>query len=611
MLAPRELLSLWLQRERDAGPKRARDRETLEYMEGRVGVPLPEMDGIVRTAVANLMLTGMTAMSQRVTSTPPMCAFAPDGRSRAAQKRAAAKKRAMQGMWDENRLRLQDRQRARWLFAYATSPVLVRPCYRNGQWSARWEPRSALSAYPAPTPTHLDMQPRDTVFATTLAASKIEAAWPDAAGSVRALRGYSAQQPRDHTLTLIEYAGPDEYVCAAVGKQADDYAPPVSLDTDFAATTGRDWCVVLERVENRVGRAMAVVPNSISLEQPMSQYEGMKGLYQWQATLMAKEYRAVANSVDPSVWFVENENGGGAIVEVADGPAGKVGHVRGGQLQILQHTPNAQTYPTIDRLERAMSVEGGVPADMKGESASNIRTGRRGSDVLSAVIDFPMQEAQEILAESRRLEDNIAIDIALNYFPDMRRSWGGFDFTPRDTFTGSATDWHTVSYALAGADANGQVIRMGQLQGTGLISKQTARALIPDIEDPEFEDDQVTAEQITQAILGEMLTPGSFGLPDKARVMQLVRDDRLDLADAILKVQQEAQERQAASVNPVAPDAPAAQPGIVPPGAGAEAGTVGAPADLSRLNTLLMQLRGPQQFGTPQEAAAGVQAAAK
>jgi hypothetical protein len=571
---------------------------------GDIAVPLTEMDGLSRSAVANLLRQGGTAMAQRIASTRPSVMF-PAGPSKAAQKRARNKRRALTGMWDENRLHLQRRQRARWMRFYATAPVVVRPSYRNGQWSVLWEPRSALSAYPAPTPTHLDMQPHDTIFAASLFASKVEAGWPDRAARVRAMRGYRSDAPRDHMLTLIEYCGPDAYICAAVGSRADDWSQPTLTPDAVTAIAGNRWCVELERAENRTGRSFAIIPNVIALEDPTSDYEGMKGMYQMQAALMAKEYRYVANTVDPAVWFVENDTGG-EIVTVADGPAGIVGHVRGGTLQPLNPPPGVATNNMIDRLERAQRLEGGVPADLGGESASNIRTGRRGADILSAVLDFPIQEAQEILAESQWLEDNLAIDIALDYFPDLNRSWGGFEFTPAATF--EKGDWHEVSYALAGADANGQVIRMGQLQGTGLISKHTARTLIPDIRDPEFEDDRVTAEQINDGILAEFMTPGSFQLPDKARVMQLVADDKLDLADAILKVQREAQERQATTLDPVAAGAPEAMPGIAPPGAGAEAGTVGPAPDLAGLTSLLGALRLGQR-SAPQEQAAEAQAA--
>ena len=48
----------------------------------------------------------------------------------------------------------------------------------------------------------------------------------------------------------------------------------------------------------------------------------------------------------------------------------------------------------------------------------------------------------------------------------------------------------------------------------------------------------------------------------------MVKNDKADLAEAVAKVQKEAQERQAQQVAATAPEA---QPGIAQPGAGAEA----------------------------------------
>lgn len=588
-----DLLRLWIQRENHAGPKKSRDRETLEMFEGRLAVPLPEIDRSEKPAVANLMFQGITAQAQRIASQQPQPVFPVSSPSKAAAKRAKDKKRATQGVWDENRLYMQDQQWARWMLAYASAPTIVRPAMVRGQWTVKWAQRSPLSCYPASTPSHLDMQPADVLFASSHNASTVERGYAHMAPIIRAARGYSDVDRYDHPTTLVEYYGPDEIVLFCVGRQNDQ----TNMNLSIPYADGK-WAVELERIDNRVGRCSVIVPNAISLEQPMSKYEGLKGMYQMQARLMALEYRYVANTVDPAVWFVEADTGG-EIVTVADGPAGIVGHVRGGQLTPLNPPPGVGTNNMIDRLERGQRLEGGIPADLGGESATNIRTGVRGQNILEAVLDFPIQESQMVRAESRRLEDELFFDIALEYFPDMKRSWGGFEFTPSKTF--ERNEFHEVRFSLPGTDANGLVIRMGQLNGTGLMSKRTAMENIPDIVDPEFEHDQVVAEQIEQGILAEFMQPGSFTLPDKARVMELVAMDKLELADAILKVQKEAQERQSQTVDPAAPGSPETMPGIAPPGAGAEAGVAQPAGGLDGLSSLLTQLRAPQQFTTPQE----------
>ncbi len=602
MLDLHALLGLWLARERDGGARKARDRETLQFFEGRVAVPLPEMDRNERTAIANLMAQGIVAQANRIASTQPTPRF-PDGTTKSSHDRARKKRKAMMGMWDENMLDLKDQQRARWLMAYASSPVLIRPSWSGTQWSVRWELRSPLSTYPAPTPSHLDMTPPDVIFATTRLASALESEWTARAGALRVARGFDPSRPTDMSVTMLEFVSGDEYVAFVAGQQRES---SMSLYSDEVVTREGQWAVELTRVPNRVGRCLAIVPNSVGLEQPMSKYEGMKGLYQQEARLNALQYRAIANDVDPALWFVENDQGSGSIVTPADGPAGVVGHVRGGALQNLHQTPGQLTFQMIDRLERAQRLEGGVPADLGGESGSNIRTARRGSELLAAVLDFPTQEAQMILAKSRKLEDDLAMDCCLEYYANETRSWGGFEFKPSDTFVKG--EWHEVTYSLPGADANGLVIRVGQLVGTGLMSERTGRDLIPDIKDGEAEGDQVMFEQITKGLLAEFMQPdptGQFNIVFKNRVAELVRDNKYDLVDAISAVQKEVQSQQATTTGTVEPGAPEAQPGIAPPGVGVEAATATPPAnDLKGLSSLLSQLRSPQVFQTPQESVA-------
>jgi hypothetical protein len=86
--------------------------------------------------------------------------------------------------------------------------------------------------------------------------------------------------------------------------------------------------------------------------------------------------------------------------------------------------------------------------------------------------------------------------------------------------------------------------------------------------------------------------------------MDLVRTDKLELAEAILKAQEEAQARQAPAVDPVEAGAPEAMPGLQA-GVGQEAGVAAdAAPSTAGLAALLGQLRSGQR-ATPQEAAFG------
>ena len=240
------------------------------------------------------------------------------------------------------------------------------------------------------------------------------------------------------------------------------------------------------------------------------------------------------------------------------------------------------TNPAIDRLERAQRLTAGIPAEFGGESPSNIRTGRRGDAVLSAVVDFAVQEAQRIMARSLQEENKLAIDIskayagskAKTFYVSTKNAKGRVDYRPRENF--DSTD-NVVSYSHPGADINNLVIGGGQRVGMGTMSKKSFMAIDPLVDDPEFEHDTVIGEQLEQALLASVQQQASQGaIPpaDLARIMELVMNDKLELAGAVEKVQREAQERQAELVEAMAPEA---QPGLAMPGMGAESPVMGEP----------------------------------
>ena len=256
--------------------------------------------------------------------------------------------------------------------------------------------------------------------------------------------------------------------------------------------------------------------------------------------------------------------------------------------------PGYMTNPAIDRLERAQRLTAGIPQEFGGESTSNIRTGRRGDAVLSATVDFTVQEAQRIMARSLQEENRLAVEIAKKYSGRRARSFyvnsknvkGQVDYVPNENFDSTE---NVVSYSQAGADINNLVIGGGQRVGMGTMSKKSFMSIDPLIDDPEFEHDTVIAEQLEAALLSAVQNQAAEGiLPpgDLARIMDLVAHDKKELAEAVEQVQREAQERQAEQVPAMSPEA---QPGLALPGMGAESMPVEeeAPADAAGLAQLL------------------------
>lgn len=239
-----------------------------------------------------------------------------------------------------------------------------------------------------------------------------------------------------------------------------------------------------------------------------------------------------------------------------------------------------------------------------GNSASNVRTGRRGENILSATIDFGILEAQRVLQVSMQAENCRAIavdkgyhDTTKSFYVGWYRAKGVVTYKPSDLFD---TDQNIVSYAQAGADANGLVISLGQRVGLGTLSKRGMMESDPIIDDPEKEHDRVVYEALEGALLQSVEQQGAAGsLPalDMARIMQLVVENKQDLPGAIIQAQKEAQERQAQQV---AASAPEAQPGLAQPGMGAEAQAAPQGPTPQGLAQMLGSLRRAQNQ-TPQE----------
>ena len=239
--------------------------------------------------------------------------------------------------------------------------------------------------------------------------------------------------------------------------------------------------------------------------------------------------------------------------------------------------PNAgfATNGMMDRIERAQRIASGTPAEFGGESTSNVRTGKRGDAILSAVVDFPIQEAQEIFAASLQEENKRAIAIAKTYFGNERKSFyisargakGHVDYVPNKDFE---DDNNIVTYSHSGADANSLVVGLGQRIGIGIMSKQTAQEIDPFIQDPEMEKDRVISEGLEQALLQSIQSQAQQGaIPpsDVAAIADLVASDRASLAEAVTKVHAQAQKRQATEAPAGTPET---MPGIAQPGMGAE-----------------------------------------
>ncbi len=585
MITVEEIAAIYKDRLEERGPLLQKMREIRQLSNGDIIVPLSELDRSQKSSIANLLNQGLDQMSMRVASTMPVPYFPPlrEGNER-SMKLARDRKRAMLAMWDQNKLSQKMRRRARYLLGYSASPVFIKPNFDKRL--SEWHLRNPLETFASPL-TDLDFPvPENVIFTYHRTYRWLQQNYGYMVDGILRV----GTPKRDTMFTILEYVCGSEIVVAVLG--ADESRDPVS----GMAYSGVP-VVELSRMPNRTGMPLVVMPQRITLDRPQGQFDNMIGMYYTRARLQALTEIAIERGIFPDEYLVARPGENPEIIQIADGKTGQLGVVKGGDIQQLQQNPGYKTDVAIDRLERQERLEGAIPAEFGGESGTNIRTGRRGESILSATVDFRVQEAQDIFAASLVEEDKIAIALEKTYWGSEAKSFfipgraGGIkDYTPNKMWE---TDFHYVAYSASGSDVNSLIIGLGQRLGTGLISKESAREADPLITDPELERDRIVAEGIESALLSSIQAQaadpnGPYQPDDLAYIAEQVVTNKMSLPEAIQSAQMRAQERQAA----VAPaGAPETMPGLAMPGMGAEQ-PVGGPAGPVGIESLLAQLGG-------------------
>ena len=578
MITAQEIVELYKLRVKSQGPVLEQMRAIKQLANGEIIIPLNELDHNAKTSVANLLTLGLDQMSMRVSSTMPTPYFPPlrEGQDR-AKNLARDRKRAILAMWDANRMESKMRRRARYLLAYSNSPVVLKPDFKT--MIPKWHVRNPLDTYASPMDDLDDPVPNNVIFSYAKTYKWVVDNYgyviPGINGGVNSY---------DDRMVILEYVCADEIVMVLIAQDME------------GSKFSNMQPVELTRIPNRTGIPLAVIPQRISLDKARGQFDGILGMYYTRARLQALTEIAIERGIFPDEYLIARPGENPQVIQVADGKLGMLGVVKGGDIQQLQTNPGYKTDVALDRLERQERLEGAIPAEFGGESGSNIRTGRRGENILSATVDFRVQEAQSAFAQSLLEEDKIAIAIEKAYFGSQAKSFylsgrsgGKVDYTPNKLWE---SDYHIVSYSASGSDVNSLIVGLGQRLGTGLISKESARESDPLISDPELEHDRIVGESMEAALLSSIQTQaadpqGPYQPADLAYLTKLVMVENATLYDAVERTNTRAQQRQAAVAPPQAPEA---QPGLAMPGMGAEQPS--APAGPPSMESLLSQLGG-------------------
>ena len=605
--AATEIVKLYQDRKRERGAMFGRMNDIRNHYNGDIVIPLPELDEMEKPSVPNLIAAGIDQFAMRVASVMPDIAYLPIRPGiQVSENRARDRRLANLGWWDMNKMGVKLRRRARHLTAYGMSAVSLSPVsvYDNDKRNMpHWRVRNPLATFPSTMIDPDSFEPTDCIFADRRPLEWLKANYPTQMGAL-----YKGDKMDHDMFEVLEYMDAYEtvlMVCGAERLKDNSWAPDPHKNLSSS--------VILERIPNRAEVCPVVIAGRVTLDRLAGQFDQMLGMYQRQAKLDALDYIATFRNVFPDEWIVSSGSSPTSprIIQEADGKQGIRGVIDRGQIQMVHSEPGQSTQGSIDRLERAQRLTAGIPAEFGGESPTNVRTARRGEMVMSNTVDMPIQEYQEIFANSLESENRRAVAIMKAYYGNkpsmffMGASGEIFrpDYTPKETFE---TDLSYVKYSMPGSDVNGMVIAIGQRVGTGIMSTQTAREMDPAIEDPIRERDQVEVESLRRALLAGMEAQAQQGTMDPsiiARIAKAKAERHVTLEDAVSKIHAEMQQEQAAQANQQqqmmaqggGPAMPETQPGVnVGPDTPAGVSPLPTPPQGSQdLSSLLQNLRQP------------------
>jgi hypothetical protein len=503
---------------------------------------------------------------------------------------AKTRKGILQATLYESRWPLLARRAYRHLFGYATFCMVVQPDLKKKQMPIV-HLRDPLTCYPDERVAEDYCDPYNVAFVYGKSVDWIRHCFPES-------REYLEEEANSSETMweMVEWV--DEYD-VVIGLLGPRERVKFWQGTDNPLRWGKE----LRRWPNRAGRVTAICPSRVTLDRISSQLAKITGISDLMSRMMALDVLAREKSIFPDRFLLGRTGMTPSIVggEWRDGRTGDMNIVLDAEkIGAMTFAPDPSSTQMIDRLERNFRVSGGLVPQMGGETYGALRTGRGIDTLMGAAVDPRIQEMQEIMAAHMPSLNESILDCYKGYWPGRKYTlisgWGGatrmVEFTPEVHIE---TSKNVVSYAIAGTDAQGRTIILGQLQGMGVLSRRSVREMHPWVADADEESarideerfEQAAVEAIMQQAIAGMLSPQELADLEEARR----QDPNGDIFTAIREAQRKAQERQATEAPPPEPGqvaAPETQPGL---GGGvqqpAPQPTIGPPGELGGLRELM------------------------
>jgi hypothetical protein len=563
---------------------------------GDVVIPVPDVDGEYGKASAapQIIADGVDHTAMRAASVMPSISVPSLSTLSRSKEYAATRRRAIYANWHWSGIELLLYRAFRHFIGYGTTSLLAVPDFDEKR--ARIELRDPLTAYPELRTPEDFHDPLNVGFVFGRSGEWIRHNYPEAHDTIRKFDG-------DTIWELVEWIDEDDIVMGILGPRHGGYD-----GRGYGQHNPAGNSMQLRRWPNRAGRVPAACPRRATLNRIMGQLTHIIPSADLLDRLTALETIAAERHVFPDMVILGKRTAmptlqGGKWKDGREGEPNVVLDADG--MQLLQPSVGPATFATMERVERAARISGGVPELFGGVNGPGLRTGRALDSLGAFSIDPRVMEAQKFMSRALGTLNEGVMAIEKGYWPNKKYTvFTGFtgdtevvEYTPRKHFESLE---NYVDYSLPGLDISQITVALGQLVGANLISRDSARDRHPLVRDALAESKKVVEEKIEDAVLVTFLQQASAGtlpLIDLVRINEVYQETG-SIIEAVKKADREARERQAAE--PPAPEAgmampPEAMPGLATPGQGAEAqpGPAMPPDGPGRLQAMLAALQAP------------------
>lgn len=582
-------------------------------------IPLADVEGEPEFPAlsASIIADGIDGSATRANDTLPVL-FAPPI-DRRATARAHTRRRVWAAHWADSQLQLKLGRAYRQFFGYGTMCLMVTPDFETE--CAKITTRDPLTAYPEPMGQDEIRMPRNIGFVYGRSPSWLKKQYPEAADLI------ARHTTREDDLwDVLEWIDESRIMVGILGKRAPEnwsrrFNTDGSVNYGMVVEGPLDQALLLRAYPNRAGCVTAVCPSTVTLDRMVSSLKRIVPITDLMNKIAALDFLAAERGVFPDRYAIGDGVGAPRIVggQWQDGRTGVVNLVENiKSIGDMQTQPGPATQQLLSTLERNARVSSGNPAVFQGEMSGSVRSGQTISQLGAFSVDPRIKEAHVAMEYALQCVNDGVAEIEKGYWPAKQYTvfsgWQGdnesISYTPADIWTESTMN--NVEYPMPGMDATNATIALGQLNGAKLMSRHTARVKHPLIDDPDVEEQQLLVESVTDLVEGaaaQLVASQTFPFTDLVKILAMVKGG-MDLTEAVAKVQEAAQQRQAAQApepQPGMPSSPEAQPGVEAPGAGAEMQPPGAQGEQNLTTSPRLQLRAMSQALTrpPPTAASG------